>query len=131
MIKKSILVGLVILGLSCASKGDGTQTFLSLEVKECFYSVENPARICLDSVFNDSRCPTGYECVWEWDATAAFTLTKNKNVETFNLHLNDKFQNDTLIEGMHIKLLHISPYPEADRPINSKNYSVEISVDEN
>lgn len=131
MIKNSFALCLVILGFSCASKDDGTQATLRLKVNECFDKFENSIRICLDSVVDDSRCPEGFECVWEGDAIAVFTLTKNQNVKSFNLHVNDKFQNDTLIDGFAIKLLNVSPYPIANQQINPDDYSVEIRIIEN
>lgn len=131
MIKKGVILLLVVLGFSCTKKDDGTQGVVNLKVNDCFEKFQEDARICLDSVFNDSRCPTGLECVWEGDAIGAFTLTKTENITRFNLHANHKFQNDTLIDAITIKLLNISPYPIADQKIDSNNYEVEISVAEN
>lgn len=96
-----------------------------------FDKFESGARICLDSVFNDSRCPTGLVCVWEGDALAAFTLSKNDEVRNFTLHENAKFQNDTIIEGISIRLLNIIPYPTASQLFDPADYRVEISVAEN
>lgn len=129
--KKAILLLLVCIGFSCANNDIATRGNINLKVDGCFDKFERDARICLDSIFNDSRCPTGIVCVWEGDAVAAFTLTKNNTVKSFNLHTNSKFQNDTIIEGITIKLLKIAPYPNADQPINPTDYSVEINVGEN
>ena len=112
-------------------KNNGNQVAANLKVNECFDEFENELRICLDSIFNDSRCPTQFVCVWEGDAIAAFTLTKNQNVRRFNLHVNDKFQNDTLIDGITIKLLNISPYPVTNQQIDPNTYGAEISVNQN
>jgi len=131
MVKKGIFIFLVLLGFSCGSSDDDTQATINLEINECFDAFETNVSICLDSVFNDSRCPTGLVCVWEGDAVAAFTLNHNDNITPFNLHSNSNFQNDTLIDGITIKLLQITPYPIADQQIDPNDYSVEISVDEN
>lgn len=129
--KKAVLLLLVLIGFSCANNDDSSQGAINLKVDGCFDKFESGAKICLDSIFNDSRCPTGLDCVWEGDAVAAFTLTKNNKVNSFNLHANKKFQNDTIIEGIAIKLLRITPYPVANQPIDPYAYRSEISVDEN
>ncbi|WP_163516183.1 hypothetical protein [Gelidibacter japonicus] len=129
--KKAVILLLVVIGFSCAKSDDDTQGVINLRVNGCFDNFESGAKICLDSIFNDSRCPTGFVCVWEGDAVAAFTLTKNNVVKSFNLHVNKKFQNDTIIEGIAIKLLQITPYPVAHQPIDPDDYRAEISVAEN
>ena len=131
MIKNCLILSLIILGFSCANTDNGTKASVNLKVNGCFDKFENDVKVCLDSVFNESRCPTGLVCVWEGDAVAAFTLTKNKNITRFNLHVNDKFQKDTLIDGITIKLLNIFPYPVVNQQIDPKNYIVDISVTEN
>ena len=131
MVKNFLFLCSIFIGFSCANTFNSTHAAVNLEVNECFDKFESETRICLDSIFNDSRCPTELVCVWEGDAIAAFTLTMNKRDRSFNLHVNDKFQNDTLIEGVSIKLLNIFPYPKTDQPIGSNDYRAEISVTEN
>lgn len=122
---------LAVVAFSCSKNDDGTQGAINLKVGSCFDKFQTETQICLDSVVNDSRCPTGFECVWEGDAIAAFTLTKNKKVTRFNLHTNNRFQNDTIVDGVSVKLIDISPYPIADKQIDPNDYVAEISVDEN
>lgn len=129
--KKAILLLLLCIGFSCADNDIGTEGSINLKVKGCFDKFESGAKICLDSIFNDSRCPTGVVCVWEGDAVAAFTLTKSNTIRSFNLHTNSKFQNDTIIEGIAIKLLRITPYPISNQSIDPDDYRAEISVNKN
>lgn len=126
---KCVILLLVILGFSCGNNDDKSRGTINLKINECFDQLGNGARICLDSVFNDSRCPTEVECVWKGDAVAALTLSKNEQIRKFNLHINNNFQNDTIIDGSNIKLLNISPYPVYNEEINSNDYVVEISID--
>lgn len=129
--KKAVFILLVFIGFSCANNDDATQAAVDLKVNGCFDKFESGAKICLDSIFNDSRCPTGLICFWEGDAIAAFTLTKNNMVRSFALHTNNNFKNDTIIEGIAIKLLQITPYPVAYKSIDPDSYRAEISVDGN
>lgn len=129
--KKAVFILLVFIGFSCTNNDDGIQSTVNLKVNGCFDKFESPVKICLDSIFNDSRCPTGFNCVWGGDAMAAFTLTKNNIVKSFELHTNSSFQNDTIIEGVAIKLLQITPYPVKNEPIGPNDYRAEISITEN
>ena len=131
MIKKWAIILFIGIGFSCANKDNRNQVAVNLKVNDCFDNYQNQVRICLDSIFNDSRCPTGFECVWGGDALATFTLTKNKVVRNFNLHANNRFQSDTLIDGITIKLIKISPYPVANQQINTSDYIAEIIVNTN
>lgn len=126
--KKVIFLLLLCIGFSCGKSDDGAPHSITLKRNNCFTKLENGGRICLDSVFNDSRCPKELVCVWEGDALAAFTLTKNDQVSSFILHDNAKFPQDTIIEGIAIKLLKIAPYPIADKLIEPDDYRGEISV---
>lgn len=122
---------LILLSSGCAETDNGTQGIVNLKLGTCFNTFETKVSICLDSVFNDSRCPTGLVCIWEGDAVATFSIMKNDNVHSINLHTNNSFQNDTVIDGITIKLLSIMPYPIADAQIDPKDYKVEISIHEN
>lgn len=128
MIRKLLISLVILLCFSCGSNDLVTPSSIVLKVNGCFIKSESDVRICLDSVFNDSRCPKGLDCVWEGNATAAFTLRKNQVNKSFNLHTNTKFQNDTVIEAISIKLINITPYPTANDSITSSEYKAEISV---
>lgn len=131
MIKRTSILLLVMLIVSCATNTEnGGSKSVNLGINECFAKLEGKASICLDSVYDDSRCPKNLECVWEGDALAAFTLTTAKSTKSFILHSNKKFQTDTVIEGITIKLLDIRPYPVADQQIDDGTYRVEITIDE-
>lgn len=129
--KKLILLLLIALSFSCSNTSDGVQDIINLKVNGCFDPLERNAKICLDSIFDDSRCPKGLVCVWGGDVVAAFTLTKNNIVWSFNLHTNEGFQNDTIIAGIGIKLQHITPYPIGDQTIDPNDYRAEIIINEN
>lgn len=112
---------------SCGTENSmGEMATINLHVEDCFTKSEIKTRLCLDSVYNDSRCHKGYECVWEGDALAAFTLIQNGVKTHFDLHANQKFKTDTVINGTSIKLIAIAPYPVARESINPKDYSVDI-----
>lgn len=131
MIQKSFILLLIILGVGCSNTDNRTKGAINLKVNDCFDKFENKVSICLDSVFNDSRCPTGLVCIWEGDALASFSITRNDSIRRLILHINNSFQNDTVIDGITIKLLSIMPYPISGAQIDPQDYKVEISINEN
>lgn len=97
---------------------------------KCLKIVEKGYELCVNSI-NDSRCPSGGECIWEGDAVVKFSLISNAETKTFSLHTNKNFPQDTLINNLNIKLLDVFPYPELNDAISQNDYSVEVSISEN
>ncbi len=99
-----------------------------INVDTCFYNDDQGVSVCLDSVTDDSRCPSDLVCVWAGDAVANFSIKTKNEINSFQLHTNNDFQNDTVLQGYRIKLVAITPYPSSDHQIEPKDYSVEILV---
>lgn len=129
MFKTLCILFLALFLYTCGSSGETKQTTFNLKINDCTPVLVDHFSICLDSVYNDSRCPEGLECVWEGDAIARFHLKKNSKTIPFELHVNHKFIHDTLIDGVRVKLLGLSPYPIADQPIDARDYVAEIFVE--
>lgn len=126
-----ILIFCLIFYLGCAGNSDNSQvTLVNLKLKSCFDKLESKKAICLDSVYQDSRCAEDVVCVWEGDVLAAFTLKESDKHIKFVLHVNEKFRTDTIINGLSIKLINILPRPIANQAIDLKSYSAEIKVNE-
>ena len=78
-------------------------------------------------VITDSRCPNGVQCIQAGVATCETQITKD-NVKT-QLFLgevgtminNTPFQDYTLT-------FHVSPYPEAGKPIAKRDYRLYLTV---
>ena len=78
--------------------------------------------ICLDSVFNDSRCTTGVYCIWAGNGTVRFKYEKYKNKPViFDLNTNSQFRSDTIVDGYKFTLVGLSPYPAIGHQIIQKN----------
>lgn len=99
-----------------------------INVDTCFDNDDQGMSVCLDSVTDDSRCPSDLVCVWAGDAVANFSIKTKNEINSFQLHTNNDFQNDTVLQGYRIKLVAITPYPSSDHQIEPKDYSVEILV---
>ena len=77
-----------------------------------FFKSEN-IQIKFSNVTEDSRCPTGVQCIWQGRVSVNITIVKNdQNKGDFSLTLGD---NEKLairaFDGFYIKLLEVNPYP--------------------
>jgi hypothetical protein len=82
------------------------------------------------SVQNESRCPTGVQCVWEGNAAISIQVSKKreKPVQAI-LNTNTAIQpNELAYKKYRIKLLGLSPYPRIDEKIEAKDYEAAMIV---
>ncbi len=133
--KKGIIILLAVFVLGCNQNSDindeynlSANNIVSLKHKECVDISDVGFKICLDSILNDSRCPSGVVCVWEGDAEVGFSIENTDEIKLFRLHTQANFQRDTTINGLKISLESLTPYPADGSEIDQKDYSVEIKV---
>lgn len=102
---------------------------LSLAWHDCLTDIENRYFICLDSVVNDSRCPTGLECLWAGMANVRLRFQKyNGSPVYFDLLALLPPNSEKIIDGFKFKLIELEPYPSADHYIIQKDYKVRLVV---
>ena len=85
-------------------------------------------RITFDGVSEDSRCPTGAQCVWAGDAAAGFSLEKAPESVRRTLHTNSRFERQVEIAGLLIRLEDIRPYPKQGETIARADYRAVLIV---
>ena len=97
---------------------------------ETKYNYEHNLVLRMDSVLNDSRCPSNVQCVWEGNAEVRFLFTVDSIQTDFvlNTHGGNNFNSDTVIGGYSIKLLNLLPYPEDPGEILQVEYYSEVMV---
>ena len=85
---------------------------IEISNKTCKFNFENHFFLCLDSILEDSRCPTGALCIWEGDARIRFHFEKlNEQPVYFDLHTNPKGITEKIIDRYKISLIDLLPYP--------------------
>jgi len=105
---------------------------IDLSYRDCLNDPENQMYICLDSVLNDSRCPTGAYCIWEGNAEVRFKFEKdNDKPILFDLNTNRQFTTDTIVDGYKFTLIGLIPHPTIEHRIVQKDYKAEIIVKKN
>ncbi len=103
------------------------QTF-ELKYGETKIKADYGLSIRLDSVLNDSRCPSKAVCVWAGNVEVRFVYLKDNNSVKFILNTLPSFRTDTLINGYRIKLINLFPYPEIAGIINQEDYKAEVRI---
>ena len=82
------------------------------------------------SVQNESRCPTGVQCVWEGNAAISIEVSKKrKKSAQAILNTNTAIQpNELAYKKYRIKLLGLNPYPRIDEKIEAIDYEAVMIV---
>jgi hypothetical protein len=85
-------------------------------------------KISFSSVAEDSRCPTGVQCIWAGNGKIVLKLSKvRKRAALLRLNTTvDPKQDDYL--GYDVKLVSLSPYPKKDVGIRKRDYVATIIV---
>ncbi|MEZ4935688.1 MAG: hypothetical protein R2788_26585 [Saprospiraceae bacterium] len=104
-----------------------------LHVGQTVMVVPDGFRITFSTVSEDSRCPTGVNCIWEGRAVIKLVVENREN--TYEVLLETPNSQETTgpainLFGRTIKLLQVAPYPEADHQITTKEYRIVLLVDE-
>lgn len=97
---------------------------------ETKYNYEHNIVLRMDSVLNDSRCPSNVQCVWEGNAQVRFLFTVDSIRTDFvlNTHGGVQYNSDTIIGGYSIQLLDLIPYPEDPVEILQVEYYSEVTL---
>jgi hypothetical protein len=86
-------------------------------------------RITFEGVAEDSRCPSGAQCVWAGDAAAAFTLEKPPAAaEHRTLHTNGRFERQITVDPFVVRLDEVTPHPKVGATIAPADYRATLVV---
>jgi hypothetical protein len=123
---------ILLIALSSCSKNTeltGDSSFrlndtLKLAINKSAINNENQITVRIDSVLNDSRCPSDVVCVWEGNAAIRFILNNDGDETKFvlNTHGGENFISDTIIDGYSIQLVRLNPYPVSTKVISNDEY---------
>lgn len=87
----------------------------------------------LKSVFDDSRCPEGTNCIWAGEVSTTIKIYKDKKfIEEKNITFNSKNreENNKWFENYFskkIKSVGVLPYPKDGVVAKPKNYFIKIT----
>ena len=78
----------------------------------------------------DSRCPTGVNCVWEGNAEVALNFSYEKCATnlTLNTHNSPQTVQEGKAGGFRVKLIKLDPYPHSEKKIASSAYVATLVI---
>lgn len=76
-------------------------------------------------VQEDSRCPTGANCVWEGQVIASLLI----NADTVNITMRGTTATSENVGEYDFQLLEVMPYPSIEGSTDTLIYSVKMQVD--
>ncbi|HCW06783.1 MAG TPA: hypothetical protein DGG95_05395 [Cytophagales bacterium] len=92
------------------------------------YSIKPGLLIKLDSVLEDSRCPSNALCVSAGNAAVRFAFFDGEFWFTFVLNTFPMLQSEITMYGYRIKLVSLSPYPNTNVVIKQSDYKAELLI---
>jgi hypothetical protein len=82
-------------------------------------------------VSEDSRCPTGVQCIWEGDAAVEVMLEKPPAAKaTRALHTSARHGRELKYEGLKIRLTDLTPQPKESVTTDAREYRLTLVVEE-
>lgn len=98
--------------------------------KQEYFDFENDLRLRIDPILNDSRCPTGVECIWRGNAEVRIELIiQGAFWHYFILNTNCAYRTDTVIDNIRYILVALEPYPVINQPIDFRDYVAKILIE--
>ncbi len=106
---------------------------ITLQINETVMILPDGFTITFVDVPEDSRCPTGANCIWEGRAVTKLLFeSRNESVEVLLETPNSRQETGPAINlfGRTIKMLGVAPYPQDGQPITPKQYRITLVVEE-
>ena len=123
-----LLATLLVTGCGSASETATLGKEFSLSVGESVAIRDENLEVTFLKVLEDSRCPTGVQCIWEGRATSLVSIVSNNttDIELTEPGLTDSPYQYTFRDYWII--FHLLPYPEAGKEITADQYRLVMSI---
>lgn len=128
-LKILVLLMMLFVVFSCETEDDGDNHFdfgkeSEFEINKEYLSNNQELKFSISAI-NDSRCPTGAQCIWAGEAKVTIAI-ESPSVDTLILSTHDKLK-DTY-RNVEFKLIEVSPYPDIQKDIKQENYLVVLKI---
>jgi hypothetical protein len=95
------------------------------------FDMEGEILTCLlDTVFQDSRCPTNATCVWQGAAVARFKISLENTHNTLTLATArfGEYDTNTTVAGFKIEFINLVPHPVSGKVVDYNEYVAEVKI---
>lgn len=104
-----------------------TNETITLNVGKQKTAKKSRLKIKFLEVTEDSRCPTGVNCIWAGNAKVKVKIIGARSSKEFEFNTNMGPKGDTF-EGWAITIDELTPAPHADKPVDPKSYKAKFTV---
>jgi hypothetical protein len=127
-----LLSGLLIAGCSLNTgllKADLGQQ-VTVKVGQILEINDEPLKIQFAEIINDSRCPTGAQCIWQGEVSGRLevTLQNTKYTKVITQPGLSSDMGEADFDGYTIRF-NVLPYPKVGMKIESADYQMQVTVD--
>lgn len=125
---KTLIFTLVaMLGLTTFATAQSQDSF-ELKIGKQKTGSHSKLKVKFISVIEDSRCPTGAQCVWAGNAKVKISVTsKRLGTKVFELNTGMGVQGDQF-DGYAINLVSLTPTPAMNGKIDPKKYKAKFTI---
>lgn len=116
-----------------AKEAGEDQNLITLREGENLFLEQYKMNVTFSGVTEDSRCPTGTNCVWQGvgvvqiNVMGIYTRPANLTLATIDL-ANKGYQNSAVFNGYKITLRDLSPYPTMDKQADKLAGSYKVTL---
>lgn len=116
---------------SCDTKAVAPGQEFKLKVGQEMKVKDAGIKVNLKGIVEDSRCPTGVQCIWAGNGKVSVELSKEKNQST-SVELNTSAgPKSSTYQGYEIRLVSLDPYPKNGVTMAKDAYVVTLKVCKN
>jgi hypothetical protein len=128
---KTLILGLIMMltggGVAAFAAPQASET-AALAVKGKKKFIRSKVTVEFLSVLEDSRCPTGVDCVWAGNAKISIRVRRD-GAAAKTIELNTASGDQSAVyEGYTIALASLTPHPRANVTTDPKSYRASITV---
>jgi hypothetical protein len=104
-----------------------TKETFTLGVGKQKTSKKSKLKIKFLEVTEDSRCPTGVNCIWAGNAKVKVQISNAYRSEIFEIN-TDLDSKRAVFDGWSIRIDNLTPYPHSDKTLDPKSYKVTFGI---
>ncbi len=99
---------------------------LEVSYKQCVLDAATQYTVCLDTVLEDSRCPSGAVCIWAGEAIARFKIQDKNNTPVFLTMKEGAVETED--PEYLFSFLKLSPYPSITNHPKLQDYTARVLI---
>jgi hypothetical protein len=123
-----ILIATIAVALTFAmSVAAQTPEFLTVKHTKQGFAKKSKLKIKFLEVVEDSRCPTGAQCIWAGNAKIKVLIDNGTTKQEFVMNTTDGPKGDSF-SGWAIYLEELTPYPKSGSATDPKKYHAKFKI---